>query len=222
MDEREKTIRELLPIVRAMAKRIHRLVPSVDVDDLVGDGSVGLIRAVDGFDPARGTTLEHYARRLILGKMLNGIRRMDPVSERARREVRDAERERYRIAVERGSIPSLAEMMESRPHLDAALRQASHAVPLSLDRALPLGVDPPLDHGSDPATIVSSQTTVENLQGWIRSLPERHRTVLTMHYFDERSLRSVGEHLAISSQRASQLHVNALERLRKMADGTTD
>lgn len=222
MDDRETTIRSLLPIVRAIAKRIHRMVPSVEMDDLIGDGSVGLIRAVDGFDSARGTTLEHYARRLILGKMLNGIRRMDPVSERARREVRDAERERYAIAVERGSVPTLAEMMNSRPHLEAALRQAYQAVPLSLDRALPLGVDPPLDRDSDPANIVGGKTKLESLQRWMRNLPDRHRMVLTMHYFEERSLRFVGEHLAISSQRASQLHMNALERLRKMADGAAD
>jgi RNA polymerase sigma factor for flagellar operon FliA len=154
--------------------------------------------------------------------MLNGVRRMDPVSERARREVRDAERERYRIAVERGSVPSLAEMMEARPRLDAALRQASQAVPLSLDRALPLGVDPPLDRASDPAAIAGRTILLESLHRWLHKLPERQRTILTMHYFEERSLRSVGESLAISSQRASQLHIGALQRLRKMADAAAD
>ncbi len=90
-DERERRIRALLPLVRSIARRVHRMVPMTDVDDLIGDGCVGLIRAVDAFDPARGVPLEHYARRVVLGAVLNGIRRMDPVSERMRRTMRSRE-----------------------------------------------------------------------------------------------------------------------------------
>ncbi len=86
--QREERIRALLPLVKRIARRICRLVPC-DYDDLVCDGSVGMIRAVDNFDPARGISLEHYARHLISGAMLIGIRRMDPVSERTRRRMRD-------------------------------------------------------------------------------------------------------------------------------------
>ena len=56
-DDREAAIRALLPAVRQLARRVHRMVPSADVDDLVGDGCVGLIRAVDAFDPMRGVPL---------------------------------------------------------------------------------------------------------------------------------------------------------------------
>ena len=82
---------------------------------LVGDGSIGLIRAVDDYDPSRGTSLELYARHLISGAMLNGIRRMDPVSERTRRAMRDGEVERYQLACARGNVPTLAEMEIRRP-----------------------------------------------------------------------------------------------------------
>ena len=75
-DAREERIRALLPMVRQIARRVHRMVPMSDAEDLIGDGCVGLIRAVDGFDPTRGVPLEHYARRLILGSVLNGVRRM--------------------------------------------------------------------------------------------------------------------------------------------------
>ncbi|MBV8371772.1 MAG: RNA polymerase sigma factor WhiG, partial [Candidatus Eremiobacteraeota bacterium] len=88
---REDSIRALLPLVKRIARRIKRLVPGFDLDDLIGDGSLGLIRAVDSFDPSRGPTLQQYAHRLVVGAMLNGIRRMDPVSERARRIVREGE-----------------------------------------------------------------------------------------------------------------------------------
>lgn len=222
MDERERAIRDLLPTVRAIAKRIHRLVPIVDIDDLIGDGSVGLIRAVDAYDASYGTTLETYARRLILGNMLNGVRRMDPVNERARREFREAQRQRYEIAAFAGSLPSLNEMCAVRPRLRAALRQINEAVPFSLDRSLPDDAEEPLDAAADPARIVGARFERSNLRRMVRRLNPRHRALLARHYYFEESLSTIGRSMAISSQRASQMHVTALRRLRKMHDAATD
>ena len=64
-DARTAQIRALLPMVKQLARRVQRMLPQADLDDLVGDGSVGLIRAVDAFDPALGIPLEHYARRVV-------------------------------------------------------------------------------------------------------------------------------------------------------------
>ncbi|MBC5816127.1 MAG: RNA polymerase sigma factor WhiG, partial [Candidatus Eremiobacteraeota bacterium] len=102
-------------MVKKIARRVSRMVPGTDVDDLVGEGSVGLIRAVDSFDPMRGPSIEQYASRIVAGAMLNGIRRLDPVSERVRRDDREAERERYALATEFGQLPSLLEMEKRRP-----------------------------------------------------------------------------------------------------------
>ena len=65
---RDEQVGALLPLVRRLARRLKRLVPAFDVDDLVGDGSLGLLRAVDSFDPLRGPQLEDYARRMSLSK----------------------------------------------------------------------------------------------------------------------------------------------------------
>jgi len=138
-DEREARIRALLPIVRQVARRLHRMVPTADPDDLIGDGSIGLIRAVDAFDPERGVPLEQYARKLILGAMLNGMRRLDPVSERVRRRVRQAENARFALAQELGTVPSLQTLATRDPALARARTDAHRATPLSLDAALPLG-----------------------------------------------------------------------------------
>ena len=121
--EREAAIRELFPLVRRLARRVKRVVPAVEIDDLVGDGCLGAVRAVDSFDAARGTRLETYARRLILGSMLNGLRRIDPLSERTRRRLREADRKRFELAQELGRLPSRQEMERD----DARLRDA-HAV----------------------------------------------------------------------------------------------
>jgi len=219
-NEREALIRAYLPLVKKIARRIHRLVPSVDLDDLVGDGSIGLIRAVDGFDPTRGPTLEQYARQLIAGAMLNGIRRMDPVSERARRAMRDGENERYRIAVERGDVPTNAEMERLRPGFERATLAAHCGVPLSIDAQLPEGESVPSDWSGDPAQIYGAADAARGLRGVVEDLPPRQRDLIHAHYYANQSLRDIGKRMRISPQRASQLHIAAIAKLRKTADAT--
>jgi RNA polymerase sigma factor FliA len=216
--DREALIRRYFPLVKRIARRIHRLVPSVDVGDLVGDGSIGLIRAVDHFDPQRGPTLEHYARRLIVGAMLNGIRRMDPVSERARRAIRDGESERYRIAAARGSVPTNGEMERLRPGFARAMLAAHRGVPLSIDAPLPEGERICSDWSEDPASVMMQREGELEVHALLERLPLRHRELLRAHYFGEHSLRDIGKRLRISPQRASQLHVAAIEKLRKAVD----
>lgn len=221
MDEsldREVLIRRYFPLVKRVARRIHRLVPSVDVDDLVGDGSIGLIRAVDHFDPERGPTLEQYARQLIVGAMLNGIRRMDPVSERARRALRDGERERYYIAVERGSVPGNIEMETRRPGFARASLAAHRCVPLSIDAPLPEGEHLPNDWSGDPAQIMTDREDMREVRGLLDRLSPRQRDLMRAHYFGEQTLRDIGDRMRISPQRASQLHIAAIAKLRRTLD----
>ena len=217
-ETRELAVRTLLPLVRKAARRLKRLVPSLDVDDLVGDGCIGLIRAVDSFDPQRGTQLCEYARRLVVGAMLNGVRRMDPVSERARRIVRDGENQRYSLAAQRGSVPSAGEMEKRCPGYRRAVAAAHRGQPLSLDAPLPRGEALAYDWSDDPARIVERRLERARLAEMIAELPQRLREVIMMHYFNETSLRSVGKRLAISPQRASQLHSSAITKLKRRAD----
>jgi RNA polymerase sigma factor (sigma-70 family) len=214
-DERERTIRCLLPIVRRIASRIARLVPGSELDDLFGDGCVGLIRAVDAFDPTIGTSIEHYARRVVLGSMLNGVRRLDPVSERVRRIVRHAERERYAIAASAGTLPTMATLERYRPGLARARASAFRGTPISLDAPLPPGVTPPAgERADDPALVVVADAERRHIHAVIRALPARQRTVVVAHYFAGRPLRVISEELRISPQRASQLHLAAIRRIR--------
>ncbi len=212
---REESVRSLLPLVKRLARRLKRLVPSLDNDDLVGDGCVGLIRAVDSFDPHRGPQLAEYARRLIIGAMLNGVRKMDPVSERARRIVRVGESQRYALAASRGEVPSMREMEIHCPGYLRALAAVHWGQPLSLDAPLPRGEALANDWSDDPARIVERRLERAMLAERIAGLPARQREIILAHYFGERSLRAVGRHMAISPQRASQLHLNAIERLRR-------
>jgi len=214
MIDRESQIRLLFPLVRTIARRTARLLGTHDLDDLIGDGSVGLIRAVDSFDPTRGPTLEHYARRVIAGAMLNGIRRMDHVSERVRRTIRYADRERFALASERGYLPTNAEMEARCPALAQARATVYRAVPLSIDAPLPGDERLDSDTSVNPQNVVEERLRQNAMYGALERLPHRERRVITQHYFADRSLRELSRDLAISPQRVSQLHLLGIRRLR--------
>ncbi|MDQ6941479.1 MAG: sigma-70 family RNA polymerase sigma factor [Candidatus Eremiobacteraeota bacterium] len=213
-DQREERIRALLPIVRYIARRIHRMVPSSEFDDLVGDGCVGLIRAVDRFDPTRGVPLEKYARRLILGAVLNGVRRADPVPERMRRTLRIADKERYALAQELGTLPTAGSMERATPPLAPARTEAYRRNALSLDTTLPRSERLQLDHSADPQEIAIVRLERECMRRAIAALPQRQRSIVMAHYFGEQPLRALVGALNVSPQRVSQLHLIALRRLR--------
>ena len=213
-EHRQAAVNELLPVVRQIARRVQRMVPSADLDDLTGDGSVGLLRAVDAYDPTRGIPLEQYARRMILGAILNGVRRMDPVSERMRRTMRVAERARFALAHEVGTLPSLGEMERLVPGLRRARAEAHRRVPLSLDAPLPSGEHLEPDLSGDPQAIIAERLERARIRAAIETLPSRQRAIVVAHYFAERRLRALVEPMRISPQRVSQLHLMAIERLR--------
>lgn len=212
---RDETIESLFPLLRKIARRVHRLVPGASFDDLIGEGCVGLIRAVDSYDPQRGTTLEGYATKVVAGAMLNGLRRSDPVSERVRREIREADRERYALASERGQLPSRQEMEERRPALRRAMIHAYRYAPLSLDSALPDDESLAPNWNDDPARLAVERNDRLRVHAAMNTLSLRQRRVLHLHYYAGRSLHDIGTLLKVSPQRASQLHLAALHNLRK-------
>jgi RNA polymerase sigma factor for flagellar operon FliA len=215
MVDREEHLRRLLPLVRRIARRVARLVGGADYDDLVGDGSVGLIRAVDSYDPRFGVTLEQYARRVVSGAMLNGIRRLDPVSERVRRTLREAERERYALATERGALPAMHEMEQRLPGLKRARTEAHRGTPVSIDAPLPVGERFELGAADDPQNVAADRAELRGVHAAIAALPPRERRLLVAHYFAGHSLRTLSRDMNVSPQRVSQLHLIAIERMRR-------
>lgn len=212
-EEREAVVTRLFPVVRTIAHRVARACRLADEDDLIGDGAVGLVRAVDNYDPSRGVTLDTYVRHCVLGSILNGLRRKDPVSERARRRVRQAERLRSELEM-RGTSVSNCELDAAVPGFHRALSQVEWGLPLSLDARLPYGTRVGSDWSGDPALIVEGYAQRQSVHSAIAQLPPRQREIVVHHYFGERSLRSISERMAVTPQRISQLHCAALNRLR--------
>jgi len=218
-DEREETVRRFFPVIRRIAGGVARAVPAAELDDLMSDGSVGLLRAMNTYDPSHGTTLEQYARRLILGSMLNGLRRMDPVSERVRRTLRIAERRRYALAQERDRLPALGELERDDPALRRARLTAFLHSSHSIDA--PLGGGGALaDWRGEPSQAAVRSAIKRELQEAIALLPPRQRQILALHYYGELSLHAIGRQLRISPQRVSQIHLSALAKLRTIVPHT--
>jgi RNA polymerase sigma factor (sigma-70 family) len=147
--------------------------------------------------------------------MLNGIRRLDPVSERVRRTLRDAERERYALATQWGGLPSTQEMERRVPALRRARADAHRGTPISIDAPLPAGERFASRAGEDPQTIAAARAESSALRASLGALPLRERRLVVAHYFAERSLRTLSREMNVSPQRVSQLHLSALSRMRR-------
>jgi len=204
----------LLPLAARLARGMWRVYRACEYQDVYQDACVGLVRAVQSFDPSRGVPLEAYARRIIAGAILNGVRARDPLSEHARKLLRDAERDRSRMLAEGRDEPTLRELSTRISGLGAALLMAHRAATVSLDAPLPDGERVPADHSSDPAQLFEHRERAERVRRAIGSLTDRQRAVVEMAYYADETVASVGEKLNISAQRVAQLRDRALVKMR--------
>ena len=209
--DRNTQIEELYPLALALAKRIAFRYPRVDPDDIVSDASLGIILAVDRYDPSRGMPLRLYAAHKVYATVFNGMRRRDPVSERVRRTMREATRYRYDLAHDLGRLPSLAELEHQMPGLrEARIRHARMDVHLLGDAATKIK-----DFRNEPQRVFDERTTYVEAHVAIDKLSQRQRQIVEKHYDEGRVLRAIGADMNVTPQRVSQLHVAALERMRR-------
>ena len=213
--EREAAIVRFFPLVGTIAQAVWRQVRPVELDDLVGDGSIGLIAAIDGFDPERGMSLERYARSKILYAMLDGARRSDHLTQCARRVLQIAERDRYAFALEYGRMPSPRELERRHPKLRSAQSSAQLRRPLSLDGSLTIEALVEPDWQSDPASLLCASETRSSVRVALGRLPHRHRELLGLYYAGGFRLADVARRMSVSKQRVAQLRDRALERVRE-------
>jgi RNA polymerase sigma factor for flagellar operon FliA len=214
-EERKEAILSLLPMARKMARAVARFARHAEFDDCFSDGCLGVMRAVDSFDPTRGVLLHRYARPIIAGAILNGLRDRDPVSEVVRRTMRRAQQLRYEMANERGELPSMEEMETIMPELTTARVKAHRGVEVSLDAPLPPGEHLSSDWAEDPSRVVERRDQAKLVKECVEQLPERMRKVINEHYFKSTKTQAISAELGVTPQRVSQLHHAALEQLRQ-------
>lgn len=226
--DREEMVNTYLPLVRFVAEKIHRrLPPGVDLESLIHSGVVGLLEALDRYDPKRGVEFEVYARYRIRGEVMQCLRSLDWVSRSVRSWGRKIEAARSRLAGKLVREPSPEEIAsELELPLDSYFRldqQVSEATLLSLED-LSIVSEAEWEKAqekffshvfTDPVAFVENKDLIQKLASAIRELPERERMVVTLYYHEELTLREIGEILDLSEGRICQIFGQAVGRLRK-------
>ena len=199
-----------------------RLPSSIDMDDLLQAGMIGLLEAAGNFDPSRGASFDTYAGIRIRGAMLDEVRKLDwtPRSvHHKHRQVREAMRE---IEADQGRP---AESQEVAAKLDltldeyfAILRDAAGARMFSLDESAAEDSQPRevADDAESPEQALDKHQFRDQLAAAVARLPERERLVLSLYYERELNLKEIGAVLEVSESRVCQIHSQALVRLRSL------
>jgi RNA polymerase sigma factor for flagellar operon FliA len=205
---------------------ITRLPASVDVDDLMQSGMIGLIEASRSFNASQGASFETYASIRIRGAMLDELRKGDWVPRSVHRHLRAATETTRAVEQKTGRAATSREVAAAMgmPIGDYGrlLADAVRSRVLSLEAHADNEDTAPLkfaDHAASPAQRLDDDEFRRELVNAIESLPERERLVLSLYYEQELNLREVGAVLEVSDSRACQIHAQALMRVRARLQG---
>ncbi len=224
--ERERLLVEQLPQVKYIAKRIHdRLPPHVLLEDLVHAGILGLIEAIQRYDPARHVELKSYAKHRIHGAILDSLRDLDWSPRPLRRKARRIEEAQQRLRARLGYSPSESQLAEE---LGIGLDKFQHLLGELRGLDLRSLQSETMEEGSGHETQNNTQTEPPEdpfslclrsemtglLAKAVEELPERERQLLALYYYEELTMKEAGAVLGIGEARVSQLHSAAIVRLR--------
>ncbi|MGB5539395.1 MAG: RNA polymerase sigma factor FliA [Gammaproteobacteria bacterium] len=226
---------ELVVLHEALVKRIayhlmSRLPASVQADDLIQAGMIGLIEASRKFDPEQGASFETYAGIRIRGAMLDEIRRTDWTPRSVHRKAREVAEAVRKIENEKGRDArdvEVAEVMEiSLEEYHKILQDSTGCRIFSFEDPGMLGEEGMPQSGrhiDQPLENLQKSDFKQGLADEIKGLPERERLVMALYYDEELNLREIGEILGVSESRVCQIHGQALIRLRaRMGEWLSD
>jgi RNA polymerase sigma factor for flagellar operon FliA len=230
---REQLITENVELVKYIVSRMAVELPaSVDREDLVSTGIVGLIKAVDRFDPQRGVKFETYASCLIRGEIMESLRERDPVSRSLRRRMREVNRTVTELSTRLCRAPRAEEVAAAMGmtvgdyqiflgHLRSAevvsLEESIEADPQVEGRAR-LAEEPAPGQSGDPEAALEYKEFLESVSAGLEQLPEREQVVLALYYGQSLTLKEIGVIFGITESRVCQLHAQALRRLRAVLE----
>jgi RNA polymerase sigma factor FliA len=225
---RDRLILTYAPLVKYVAGRIGSGLPAhVDDEDLVSYGLLGLIGAIERYDPERDVKFETYAVARIRGQIIDELRAMDWVPRSVRARARDIERAMTDLERGLGRAPTDGELAAklglSEEELEESLGEIARSSIAALDELWTVSgtgdqvslIETIEDESApDPQTNLSVTEQKEALAGAIAGLPEREKLVVTLYYYEELTLREIGEVLGVTESRVSQLHTKAVLRLK--------
>ena len=232
---RDRLILNYAPIVKYVAGRLGSGLPAhVDEGDLVSYGLLGLISAIERYDPDRDVKFETYAIARIKGSILDELRALDWVPRSVRSRARQIERAMAELEAKLARAPTDEELAAkvgiTVEELESSLTDISRSSIAALDELWTISgsggdqvsmLDTIEDeHGPEPQSAFAQTELREIVADAITSLPEREKLVITLYYYEDLTLREIGEVLGVTESRVSQLHTKAILRLKARLSGS--
>ena len=226
---RERLVVAYSPMVKFVAGRLGAGLPShVEDADLISYGLVGLIGAIERFEPERGIKFETFAMTRIRGAIIDELRSLDWVPRSVRSRAREIEQVQAKLEHELQRAPSEAELAAklnmTEEELQSALLEIANSSVYALDELWTVSdssgdqvslLDTIADEGAaDPQEALASTEVKDRLTEAIGGLPEREQLVVALYYYENLTLREIGEVLGVTESRVSQLHTKAVMRLK--------
>ncbi len=225
--QKDKLIMEYAPLIKFIAqKRAIRLPSNLELDDLISSGVIGLLDAMEKYDPSRDNKFKTYAEFRIRGSILDELRAQDWIPRSVRDKAKMLDRAIGTLETELGRIPKeeeiAAQLKMTMPEYHSLVNQVRPVSVLSIDEKDTFSsVDKKsllqiLEKCkfSNPLSQLSMKSVKETVAESIESLPERQRLVLSLYYYEDMNLKEIGQILRVTESRVSQLHAQAISRLR--------
>jgi RNA polymerase sigma factor FliA len=215
-DARDRLVVHYSPLVKFVAGRVRSGLPSsVDQNDLVSDGVLGLMDAVDKFEPERGLQFQTYAVTRIRGAIVDGLRSSDWVPRSVREKIRDVDAASSRLEARLGRAPKdkelAAEMDISVEELRKIYSLTAHTSVASFETVL--DDEAPRAHAADLPG--ADDDLPPGFLRAVRELAERDQVVVALYYWERLTLAEIGQVLGVTESRVSQLHSRATMQLRR-------
>jgi RNA polymerase sigma factor for flagellar operon FliA len=229
LNDKDQCLREYAPLVKRIAHQMMTKLPySVQIDDIIQAGMMGLLDAASRYDEFHGAQFETYATQRIRGAMLDELRQADWLPRSLRRDMRRIELSVSRLQQKLGRSPNETEIAKE---LELPLNEYQKMLQESRGAQLVYYEDFhdedhddfferfEFDDGANPLELLQNERFKAELILAIDNLPVRERHLMGMIYEQEMNLREVGEVLGVSESRVSQLHTQAVGRLRSWMKG---
>src|SRR5438034_9824873 len=226
---RERLVLAYSPLVKYVAGRMASGLPAhVEESDLISYGLLGLISAIERFDPGREIKFETFAVTRIKGSIIDELRSLDWVPRSVRAKAREIEKANAKLEHQLHRAPTdaevAAELEMSLEDFQDALTRISNSSVVALDELWTLSdasgdqvslLDTIQDPDAvDPANAMDATEMKDRLADAIARLPEREKLVVALYYYENLTLREIGEVLGVTESRVSQLHTKAVLRLK--------
>tara|TARA_B100001248_G_C27399032_1_gene468313 strand:+ start:7086 stop:7865 length:780 start_codon:yes stop_codon:yes gene_type:complete len=226
-EQKDKLIMEYAPLIKFIAQKIAARLPSnIELDDLISSGVIGLMDAIEKYDPSRDNKFKTYAEFRIRGAILDELRAQDWVPRSVRDKAKLLDRTIVKLEATLGRNATDEEICEAlkinMEEFHDLVNQVRPVSMLSIDESATFSnVDKKSilsilenEKGNNPHSHLNIKVVKDLIANAIEDLPEKQRLVLSLYYYEDLNLKEIGQVLKVTESRVSQLHAQAVTRLR--------